>query len=107
MDAPVQVFSCKESSFVPLVLSVRYATDSMLQKNALKSGCNRCKTGALYQSSCSLPNKNADFDRKSAFFFFARKARSIGLFCVLDDIKEPLRNDSAAVLDFILRGLKR
>jgi hypothetical protein len=55
MDAPVQVFSCKESSFVPLVLSVRYATDSMLQKNALKSGCNRCKTGALYQSFGHLP----------------------------------------------------
>ena len=62
MDAPVQVFSCKESSFVPLVLSVRYATDSMLQKNALKSGCNRCKTGALYQSSCSLPYKDGNFD---------------------------------------------
>ena len=29
MDTPVQVFSCKESSFVPLVLSVRYATDKL------------------------------------------------------------------------------
>ena len=55
MDAPVQVFSFKESSFVPFVLYVRYTTDSKHQKTALESGCILCETGALYQSFGHLP----------------------------------------------------
>lgn len=47
----------QEPLFVPLVLSVRYATDGKHQETTLESGCILCKTGALYQSSCPLPDQ--------------------------------------------------
>jgi len=69
MDAPVQVFSCKESSFVPLVLSVRYATDGKHQETTPESGCILCETGALYQSFGHLPTISQKIDTINVFVF--------------------------------------
>lgn len=51
------LFNRQESLFVPLVLSVRYVTDSKRKKTAPESGCIRCKAGALYQSFGPLPRR--------------------------------------------------
>jgi len=50
--------------FVPLVLSVRYATDVKHQETTLESGCILCETGALYQFFGHLPYKTDHFDTK-------------------------------------------
>jgi len=58
--------------FVPLVLSVRYATDVKHQETTLESGCILCETGALYQFFGHLPDKKriSGDKLKSASCFF-------------------------------------
>ncbi|MDD2600772.1 MAG: hypothetical protein PHO37_16380 [Kiritimatiellae bacterium] len=56
---PFDAYHCpsknrQEPLFVPLVLSVRYATDGKHQETTLESGCILCKTGARKFLICQV-----------------------------------------------------